>query len=446
LPRQGNGNFIQPANTAAVTATAINSAAFNTLITDIGTEITNSLDRGGRSAMTAALPMGGQKITGLATPTVSTDAATKAYVDSFPIPDQAVNLRNLGDPATPSVFLGTNSNPALTITGVANNGSGLVRVTVASTATFATGQFKIVAKVTGTTEANGRWTITVVDATHIDLQGSTFTNTYISGGTIGGGIDIISLGSGLQVVGSVLSAQPQALSGAQGLIVSNNAGTPNSKIDITADQAIMVAASLAQYATGVSVTVDTSVVGVVNGLDTGSRAASTWYNVFLISNGTTTAGLVSISATAPTMPSGYTYFVRVGAMRTDGSGNFLRTKQLGNKTSYAISLPTVASGTVAFWTAIAVATFVPPTATQIKIIISLRNSGINTSVAVAPNNTAYSNSGNDGASWVLGNANSSYGMSLCEINLEGSNIYYGSNGGGSALAVAYGWTDKVNAT
>jgi hypothetical protein len=230
------------------------------------------------------------------------------------------------------------------------------------------------------------------------------------------------------------------------LIVSNNAGTPNSKIDITADQAIMVAASLAQYATGVSVTVDTSVVGVVNGLDTGSRAASTWYNVFLISNGTTTAGLVSISATAPTMPSGYTYFVRVGAMRTDGSGNFLRTKQLGNKTSYAISLPTVASGTVAFWTAIAVATFVPPTATQIKIIISLRNSGINTSVAVAPNNTAYSNSGNDGASWVLGNANSSYGMSLCEINLEGSNIYYGSNGGGSALAVAYGWTDKVNAT
>jgi microcystin-dependent protein len=83
VPRQSNGNFLQPANTAAVSATTIASAAFNTLITDIGTEITNSVDRGGRSAMTAALPMGNQKITGMADPTVSTDATTKAYVDAL---------------------------------------------------------------------------------------------------------------------------------------------------------------------------------------------------------------------------------------------------------------------------------------------------------------------------------------------------------------------------
>lgn len=82
MPRQANGNYLPPANTAAVSGQSISSVAFNTLETDIGTEITNSVDRGGRSAMTAALPMGGQKITGMADPTVATDGATKNYVDT----------------------------------------------------------------------------------------------------------------------------------------------------------------------------------------------------------------------------------------------------------------------------------------------------------------------------------------------------------------------------
>jgi microcystin-dependent protein len=83
MPRQSNGVDIQPANTTAVSGTSINSAAFNALVTDIYTEITNSVDRGGRSAMTAALPMGGQKITGMADPTNPQDAGTKAYSDAL---------------------------------------------------------------------------------------------------------------------------------------------------------------------------------------------------------------------------------------------------------------------------------------------------------------------------------------------------------------------------
>lgn len=82
MPRQANGNYIAPANTAAVTSTPISSTAFNTLESDIGTEITNSLDRLGRSAMQASLPMGTNKITGMADPAVATDGATKNYVDT----------------------------------------------------------------------------------------------------------------------------------------------------------------------------------------------------------------------------------------------------------------------------------------------------------------------------------------------------------------------------
>ena len=81
MPRQANGVYQSPSNTAAVSGQTISSTAFNNLETDIGTEITNSLDRAGRSAMTSALPMGGNKITGMADPVVSSDAATKNYVD-----------------------------------------------------------------------------------------------------------------------------------------------------------------------------------------------------------------------------------------------------------------------------------------------------------------------------------------------------------------------------
>jgi hypothetical protein len=74
-------------------------------------------------------------------------------------------------------FLTTN------VTGTANNGAGLVRLAVASTTGFTTGQLVDVANVGGTVEANGQFTVTVIDATHMDLQGTTYANAYTTGGT-----------------------------------------------------------------------------------------------------------------------------------------------------------------------------------------------------------------------------------------------------------------------
>lgn len=68
------------------------------------------------------------------------------------------------------------------VTGAANNGSGLIRLTVVAHG-FSTGYRITVAAVGGTTEANGTWTVTSIDADHIDLQGSAFVNAYTSGGT-----------------------------------------------------------------------------------------------------------------------------------------------------------------------------------------------------------------------------------------------------------------------
>lgn len=87
---------------------------------------------------------------------------------------------------------------ARTVTGAADNGAGLIRLAITSTVGMLTGNTMIVSGVTGTTEANGTWVITVIDGTHVDLQTSAFTNNYISGGatvTSAGYMRVISNGA-----------------------------------------------------------------------------------------------------------------------------------------------------------------------------------------------------------------------------------------------------------
>lgn len=71
-----------------------------------------------------------------------------------------------------------------TITNAANNGSGLIRLTVATTNGLITNQQVTVREVVGVTSANGNWTITVVNKTQIDLQSSSFSGSYTSGGYV----------------------------------------------------------------------------------------------------------------------------------------------------------------------------------------------------------------------------------------------------------------------
>jgi hypothetical protein len=82
----------------------------------------------------------------------------------------------------------------IAIAGAANNGAGLIRIAVASTASLATNQIVSISGVVGTVEANAEnWKISVIDGTHFDLVGSTFTNAYVSGGTIAGSLDAMAL-------------------------------------------------------------------------------------------------------------------------------------------------------------------------------------------------------------------------------------------------------------
>jgi hypothetical protein len=104
-------------------------------------------------------------------------------------------------------------------------------------------------------------------------------------------------------------------------------------------------------------------VGSGNGsLDTGTIAASTWYHVHVIKNQATGAVdvLVSLSATNPTLPSGFSLFRRIGSMRSDASNFWRAFSQLGDEFLWAASVNDANNSTLTTGTRTLVTLTVPP--------------------------------------------------------------------------------------
>ena len=237
---------------------------------------------------------------------------------------------------------------------------------------------------------------------------------------------------------------------ASGLQINNDPTTPNTKVDISAN--FMQLANYAGNSTAfnrsaVSLVINAATTGA-NGLDTGALAATTWYYVWVIDNGTTTAGLLSLSATAPTLPSGYVYGCRWGAVKTDGSSILFRTLQKGAKANWVVTastntstLPLILSG--AGTTTVATLPFVPPTATQLSFSVAQSyingctlNPNSTYGVLTSATNPAYvSVSGQPGIS-------SSYSSIPATFTLESTNVYYVA-ADSTCYIRAYGWTDNV---
>lgn len=114
------------------------------------------------------------------------------------------------------------------------------------------------------------------------------------------------------------------------------------------------------------ITVDITASGV-NGLDTGSESSDTWYYIYVIYNPTTdtTAGLLSVSSSSPTMPSGYTKKRRVGVARKNGDSNFIpfRTERCGQckHIIYGQAYRVLNNGTSETYTDVDCSDAVPPT-------------------------------------------------------------------------------------
>lgn len=119
--------------------------------------------------------------------------------------------------------------------------------------------------------------------------------------------------------------------------LSNNSSDANNDIDFSAGFCYDTGTFAKITSSAKTKRLDASFAAGTNqgGLDTGSKANSTWYAVFAISkNDGTSDFLFSTSSTAPTMPSGYTNKRRIGWIKTDSSGNIIGFYQKGDFITY----------------------------------------------------------------------------------------------------------------
>ncbi len=153
---------------------------------------------------------------------------------------------------------------------------------------------------------------------------------------------------------------------ANGLKISNNATTPDSKLDVAVGS-IIDSTKTFQLSLASAVTIDADNNGL-NGLDTGSLANSTVYAVHLVADPVTNQAsgcMLSLSATAPTLPAGYGYFALIGYVVTDGTADFLlgywTAGNSGTRTfTYDAPIATaVTAGAATSYTAVSLAAFVP---------------------------------------------------------------------------------------
>jgi hypothetical protein len=70
------------------------------------------------------------------------------------------------------------------VSAVANNGSGAIRITTSTTHGLITGDVVNMYGIGGVPAANGRFVATVVDTTRVDLQGPAFSGAWSGGGTL----------------------------------------------------------------------------------------------------------------------------------------------------------------------------------------------------------------------------------------------------------------------
>lgn len=550
MPRDGSGTYTQPANTSAVNGAVIDPDKFNTLISDIASALTTSVNTSGTKAMAADLPMGGNKVTGLAAGTATGDAANMGNVHptvlaktanytvlttdtgrlitgdatsatfTLTLPAAAsssgmvVGFKKIDASVNTVIIDGSGSETidgATTFTLVGQydsliivcNGSAwyilpsipatiiAVNITTATIATaILSGKVRVTGEITPTALAadtndyaptgaatSSIWRISASSAvklTGIAALAAGTTLTLINVGTFN--ITLTSNDAASSAANRFTLPFPEVLRPGQALGIRYDttlslwvptslikavpvaAGFKNLKIiyataatlTATADAVTVETTTGEAYrAQSVSVTCNITTSGA-NGLDTGAEASSTWYSIWLIYNPTTNtqAGLLSLSATAPTMPSGYTFKARLGWVRNNGSSNFINFVQYGRQVQLVMdgtALPIIAAGGfTASLVAYATTNFIPSTAFVFRGIVHAAADDI----AVAPNS---------GYSVGIGGTNTKqppyyFGVStsgftpngfVAEFILEEANIYvYGSGNAASSVRVL-GWEDNI---
>lgn len=252
-----------------------------------------------------------------------------------------------------------------------------------------------------------------------------------------------------KLAGSVLGYAETGSGGAYGLgykglrIVYTSATT----VTVTADAITLSDGTNQRQLTAWNHTGVITTAGL-GGLDTGAEAASTWYHIWAIAKADGTQGIVlSVSATAPTMPADYTFKRRVGAVKNDGSSNFVPFIQEMERTQFTAppiqpgaSTAGTAPSTFAALTlraASGASAWLPLTARSAQGFVFANGSGIVT--AAAPNNAygAGTTETNPPPVYIIATGHQSF-----DFLLESNDIYW-INNATTAGVYLLGYRDNI---
>lgn len=239
----------------------------------------------------------------------------------------------------------------------------------------------------------------------------------------------------------------------------------NTTATVTADYVVTTDGTNYQT-TAVSCTINFGTTGI-NALDNGTVATSSWYAIWvMVKTDSTTGCTASLQGTAnatflSNRPSGYTFYGRVGWLRTDSSvAQLMGTWQFGKTARYILglaktstTLPVIDSGnkggysnTSPTWTTASVSSVIPTTASAAIILATNTYNNLNEAdIMLAPNNSYL---GPDSLKPPLFHNNiatinvQGRFSSIVSVLLESANVYWASDGPGAAL-LAYGWEDNL---
>ena len=328
----GSGTFTRIYNWVVDKANGINITAsrMDTEFDGIATGLSTCITKDGQTTLTANIPFANYKITGLGNGTARSDAinvgqvqdnqflylgTTTGSADAYTLsPAPTITAY-----ATTQQFVAkihatnTTTTPYLQISGIANPSTTAVikklnasraEIAVEASDLLANGIYKFQRN-----SANDAWIVLNPEKPYITLTNTTKATTTTQG----------------------ISYLNNPITIAFNSTTSMDFGAGNVNYDNGIGQLLCSAISNKVLQASGSWSAGSS----GNGLDTGARANSTWYNIFEIiknSDGTNDI-LYSTSRTSPTVPSGYTLVAWIGRIRTDASGN-IDTNQFAIKTSF----------------------------------------------------------------------------------------------------------------
>lgn len=468
MSRNGAGTYNLPSGNPVVTNTTISSTWANSTLSDIASALTQSVAKDGQTVMTNNLPMGGFKLTNLGAGTNAGDSVRYQQLFSQGLPTDIASAATTDIGGQNTAFLNVTGTVGITSLGTNYNGPRILKFLDVLTITHDSTTL-VLPNATNITTQAGDYAIFVPKSTvsgtpdgwalvnYLNSDGNVYVKDQAyDAATWDGNLSAPTKNAVRDKIESIASAIQGSFKG----LTLSSSGT-NSNVLVNCSQ-IVVRDNGFLYKSiyFISLTINLSISGI-NGLDTGTSSASTWYSVWIISDGTTTSGLLSLSSTNPTMPTGYTYKARVGWIRTDSTANKypLSFTQNGNIVSYKIASgsnvtdwPTLtnnATGSLSAptWTTVSLSNFIPSTALQVGVMVAAANNGA--AIAVVPNNSypaigTVAGSVAGAASVYSASDNGGYTQrSSGMILLESINIYVATTATNNTVSKCYGWIDNI---